>query len=134
MNYYYTPNYSSGPSGTEIYLIVALVIAILGGIVLYFTFLGKRYDGKFTGFLGGLYDVLNFKKTLLEALLKISYLCLAIYVTLGSFVSIGSNFWQFLLTLVGGNILLRIIYEFSLLMILMYRNIVEINNKLGKKE
>ena len=45
-----------------IWTIVSVILAIIGGIVLYFTFLSKKNEGKFTGFLGWLYDFLTFKK------------------------------------------------------------------------
>ena len=43
-----------------IWTIVSVILAIIGGIVLYFTFLSKKNEGKFTGFLGWLYDFLTF--------------------------------------------------------------------------
>ena len=42
-----------------IWTIVSVILAIIGGIVLYFTFLSKKNEGKFTGFLGWLYDFLR---------------------------------------------------------------------------
>ena len=63
----------------SVWLIISLVLAIVGGILVYFLFLSKKNEGKFTGFLGWLYDFLSFKKMFLEALLKITYLIVAIY-------------------------------------------------------
>ena len=118
---------------TAIWGIVALLVALVGGIVLYFTFLSKKNDGKFEGVLGWLYDTLTFKKMLLETVLKITYLIFAIWITLSSFSLIGTSFWGFVLMLIGGNILIRVIYEFSLITIVMCRNTTEINTYLKKK-
>lgn len=118
---------------TAIWGIIALLVALVGGIVLYFTFLSKKNDGKFEGVLGWLYDTLTFKKMLLETVLKITYLIFAIWITLSSFTLIGTSFWGFVLMLVGGNVLVRVIYEFSLLTIVMCRNTTEINTYLKKK-
>ncbi len=118
---------------TAIWGIVALLVALVGGIVLYFTFLSKKNDGKFEGVLGWLYDTLTFKKMLLETVLKITYLIFAIWITLSSFTLIGTSFWGFVLMLIGGNILIRVIYEFSLITIVMCRNTTEINTYLKKK-
>ncbi len=119
--------------GAGIWLIVALVLAIVGGILIYFLFLSKKNEGRFQGFLGWLYDFLSFKKFFLEAVLKITYLVVAIYITLASFAMIASNFLGFILTLVLGNIFARILYEFSLLILVICRNTTEINAKLSGK-
>ena len=72
-------------ASSAIWIIVSLVLAIVGGIVLYFTFLKKDNEGKYTGFLGWMYDFLTFKKLTIENVLKILYLICAIFVTLSSF-------------------------------------------------
>ena len=61
-------------ASSAIWIIVSLVLAIVGGIVLYFTFLKKDNEGKYTGFLGWMYDFLTFKKLTIENVLKILYL------------------------------------------------------------
>lgn len=114
-----------------IWSIVAGVLAVIGGITLYFTFLSKRNDGKFKGFLGWLREFLSFKKMFIEHLLRITYVILALYVTLSSFAVI-SNFLFFLVYLIVGNITVRLIYEFSLILLIVCRNTTEINEKLSK--
>ena len=71
---------SSTAANMGIWAIVSLVVAICGAIVLYFTFLSKQNDKKFKGFLGWLYDFLSFKSITLEAILKIFYLFVAIFI------------------------------------------------------
>lgn len=71
-----TPAMNSVAS-SAIWIIVSLVLAIVGGIVLYFTFLKKDNEGKYTGFLGWMYDFLTFKKLTIENVLKILYLSYA---------------------------------------------------------
>ena len=110
--------------------IIALILAIAGGILVYFLFLKKDNENKFTGFLKYLYEFLSFKKMWLESILKISYLILAIYISLMSFELIGTSFLGFILTLVFGNIVLRVVYELSLLLLTICRNTTEINKKL----
>ena len=90
-------------ASSAIWIIVSLVLAIVGGIVLYFTFLKKDNAGKYTGFLGWMYDFLTFKKLTIENVLKILYLICAIFVTLSSFATISTSFIAFLLYLVVGN-------------------------------
>lgn len=112
------------------WMIIALILAIAGGILVYFLFLKKDNGNKFTGFLKYLYEFLSFKKMWLESILKISYLILAIYISLMSFELIGTSFLGFILTLVFGNIVLRVVYELSLLLLTICRNTTEINKKL----
>ena len=117
-------------NGFLIWTIISIVIAIGGGIALYITFL--RSDKKFTGFIAKLKDFLNFKTLLLEDILKISYLILAIFITLYSFGLIGTSVIAFLVTLIIGNLVLRISYELSMLLIKICRNTTEINDKMKK--
>ena len=126
---------SSGFSGeASVWVIISAVIAVIGGIVLYFTFLSKKNEGKFTGFLGWLYDFLTFKKMVIENILKVLYLIVASFITLSSFAVISSSFLGFLLYLVLGNLIARICYELFLVVLVICRNTTEINQKLtGKK-
>ena len=114
-------------------VILSIILAVVGGILIYFLFLSKKNEGKFTGFLGWLYDFLSFKKMFLEALLKITYLIVAIYITLYSFVLIGDSFLGFLLTLVLGNVIARVVYEFSLVLLVICRNTTDIAKNTSKK-
>ena len=127
---YVYPAYSNNSQAALIWVIVSAVLAIIGGIILYFTFLKKNNDGKFNKFLGWLYDFLTFKKMFIENLLRVTYLILAIFVTLASFAA--GSFISFLLTLVVGNLAVRVIYEFSLVLLVICRNTTEINKKLTK--
>ena len=124
----------NGMEGSVTWIIVAAVVAVIGALVLYFTFLSKRNEGKFKGFLGWAYEFLNFKKFTIEAILKITYLMLAIFITLSSFATISSGIGGFLAILILGNLVLRIVYEFSLIMLVICRNTIEINKKLTKKD
>ena len=125
---------ASSAVDSAVWLIVSLILAVIGGILIYFLFLSKKNEGKFTGFLGWLYDFLSFKKMFLETLLKITYLVFALYVTLSSFAMIGSNFFGFLATLVLGNLVVRIIYEFSLILLVICRNTTEIAKNTKKSD
>lgn len=118
--------------GSSIWLIVAFILAVVGGIVLYFTFLSKKNEGKFTGFWGWMYDFLSFKKLLAENLLRVLYLIVALFVTLGSFAFISFSFFAFIIILVLGNVIARILYEFLLIRLLICRNTTEIKDKLSK--
>ncbi len=124
----------SSAVGSTVWIIVSIILAIIGGILVYILFLSKKNEGKFKGFLGWLYDFLSFKKMFLETLLKVTYLIVAIYITLSSFALIGSSFLGFLLQLVLGNVIARLIYEFSLILLVVCRNTTEIAKNTKKVE
>ena len=73
-----------------------------------------------------LYDFVKFKKMFITSFLKVLYINLTIYITLASFGLIGTSFLAFILTLVLGNIIVRVIFEFSLIMLGIYENTTEI--------
>ena len=134
---YYSKNLlssSNSAASASVWIIVSIILAIIGGILIYFLFLSKKNEGKFNGFVGWLYDFLSFKKMFMEALLKITYLIVALYITLSSFALIGSSFIGFLAMLIIGNVVARLVYEFSLLLLVICRNTTEINKKLSNKD
>ena len=130
-NGYVTTGASAG-LGTLIWTIISAVVALIGGIVLYFTVFANKNENKYTGFMGWLYDFVKFKKLYITSILKISYMVLAIFLTLYSFTLIGVDFIMFLLTLVLGNLVLRLAYEFSLVLLSIHENVAEINKKMKK--
>ena len=134
---YYSKNLlssSNSMADASVWMIVSIILAIVGGILIYFLFLSKKNEGKFNGFVGWLYDFLSFKKMFMEALLKITYLIVALYITLSSFALIGTSFIGFLAMLIIGNVVARLVYEFSLLLLVICRNTTEINKKLSNKD
>lgn len=128
-----TRSYLLASIGSTVWTILSIILAVVGGILIYILFLNKKNEGKFKGFLGWLYDFLSFKKMFLEILLKVTYLIVAIFITLYSFVLIGENFLAFLLMLVGGNIVARVGYEFALVLLVICRNTTDIAKNTSKK-
>ncbi len=120
---------STPSSSLSIWAIVAFVIAIIGGIVLYYLFVNsdKKVNNKFLDICK---NFLSFKKMLIEDILKIIYIVLAIFITLVSFEMITSSFFGFILTLVFGNLVLRVVFESALILIMIWKNTTEINKKI----
>ena len=112
-------------------LIVTVTLALIGGIILHFTFLSPKNENKFNGFLGWLYNFLSFKQLMLETLLKILYLIITIAIALFGFYMLFQSFGTGLAIIIGGLVFIRILYESSLLMVLICKNTIEINRKLG---
>lgn len=115
--------------GAGVWVFISAILALVGGILVYVLFLNKKNENKFTGFVKWLYDFLSFKTLTIEMLLKVFYLIGAIFITLGSFAFIGTSALAFFGMLILGNLVLRVIYEGSLLVILIYKNVKELNEK-----
>ncbi len=117
--------------GGTIWFIVAFILSLIGCFVIYFLFVKK--DSNITNkFLLWLRDFLRFDKMLIETILKITYIFTALLITLGSFALIGTSFIAFLLTIIFGNILARVIYEASLIVIMIWKNTTEIKKNTKK--
>lgn len=121
---------STGSDGLGIWLIISLIIAVIGGIVAYILF--AKSKNNFTGFLGWLHKFINFKVLVVEDIIKITYIILASFLTLASFGFIAVNILSFFGMLILGNLVLRITYEMSILLIKICQNTSEINSKLKK--
>lgn len=138
MNYGYGYNYPSlqtpavsAATGSAVWTIVSIILAIIGGVIAYYLFV-KPETKQTNKFLAWLKEFCQFKKLLIESILKVTYLILAIFITLYSFNLISTSFFAFLLMLVLGNVILRIIYEYSIMLIMICKNTTDINAKIKK--
>ena len=120
---------SSTGLGAMIWGIIALVLSLVGCIVIYFLFVKKDVKTK-SKFVLWLQEFLRFNKMLIEPIIKISYIFGALLLTLGSFALIGTSFVSFLAVLIGGNLILRVAYEASIMLVMLWKNTTEINKKL----
>ncbi len=123
---------SNGPSmgtGAIIWTIVSLIVALAGCFVVYFVFVQKKENPK-QPFFAWLKDFLRFDKMMIEAILKIGYYFCAIFITLFSFALISESFIGFLLTLIFGNLIARLIAEGVLIKIMIWKNTTEIKKHL----
>jgi hypothetical protein len=108
----------------------ACLVALAVSVIVYFAFLSRRNKDRFTGFIGWLYEVLNFGKLILEGLLKICYMFLVLFLSILSIVHMKDSFSEGLVYLILSNIVIRVCYELLLLLVMIWRNTKEINSKL----
>ena len=133
----YTTGYGHGngldsliaSESSGVWTIVAFILAIIGAILAYFMFVkpDKKYPNSFVNWLR---SFLNFNEMLIEPILKVTYIFFALFITLSSFSLIGINFLAFLLTLLLGNLFIRVVYEASMMMVGIWKNTKEINKKM----
>ena len=125
--------YSMGPSVSSIvWAVLSVVLAIIGGILVYILFINNKKNLKLNNFLTWLKDFLDFKTMMIETILKVSYLIITIYVILSSFSFISTSFLLFLVYLILGPIIVRIIFEMSLMFIMIWKNTKEISKNTKK--
>lgn len=112
------------PYDIGIWGLIALILAIVGGILVYFLFVKAKTTPK-NKFAKWLKDFLAFKIMWIEGILKVVYYCLTIFVILISFgfLGMGANgFLTFLIVLVLGPILIRLAYEMTIMFIMVWKN------------
>ncbi len=116
-------------NGSIIWTIVSVVLAVIGGIVLYYMFFKPEKEVQ-NKYLLWLKEFFSFKKMLIEDMLKIIYTILALFITLWSFTFITVNFFSFLAFLIIGNIVIRVVFESILLNVMIWKNTNDINKKM----
>lgn len=128
----YSYSYYHGPN--PVVTVILFLIALVGGICAYLMFVKSDEEPKDPRLLK-LKEFLSFKKMIIEGLLKATYIIFALFITLYSFqIMVGTSFITGLMLLILLNIMLRIGYEASLIVLLIWRNTSDISKKLGKNE
>lgn len=109
--------------------LVAFIIALAATIIIYCVFMDKRNKESYSNPLKKIYDYLHFNNFFMEPILKITYIFSSLYLTISAFGYIGTSFLFFLLLLVIGNIILRMVFEGLMIIYKIYLNLNEINKK-----
>lgn len=123
-------NSNASFSISEVWIIISVLLAVIGGIFLFNTYFSKDKENNYTGLKKVLYNFINFKFTIIEPIFKVSYLIIAIALTLSSLSLITTNFFEFIGILIFGNIILRLIFELLLLILKLFKDVSEINSKM----
>ena len=135
--------------------ILALICA-LGATVMAFLFIVPEKKRKNLNKIGKLlHDILNFKFLIIEKILQALYIFCTAFVMMAGFFMLfyfksydyylySKTYWGGgwgLLMIIGGPIVIRLAYEGMMMMILLIKNVIQINNKIktpegedGKKE
>ncbi len=127
-------------TGIGVWGIIAIILAIVGGILVYFLFVKSKNQpkGKFGKWLK---DFLSFKIMWIEPILKVVYYIATIFVILYSFSFLGLMglmggvaFLMFLACLILGPVIIRIAYEMTMMFIMIWRNTRDIAENTGAKK
>ena len=122
-------------AGAGIWTIIAAILAIVGGILVYFLFVKSKTEpkGKFAKWLK---DFLAFKVMWIEPILKVVYYIATIFIILFSFTFLalgGVGVLSFFMCLILGPIAVRLAYEMTMMFIMIWRNTRDIAEKVTKK-
>ncbi len=123
-------------SGAEVWLIIASILALVGGILTYFLFVKSKNEPK-NNFAKWLKKFLDFKIMWIEGILKIIYYVATIFIILSSFAFLGSGadgVLAFFITLILGPIFIRIIYEAAMMFVMIWRNTKDIADNTTEKK
>ena len=126
-----TAKAAANVAGTLVWTVIAVILAIAAGIMVYFMFV--KSDKPVSVNLQKIRDLLDLKTMLIEPILKIVYIILTIFIVLFSFGLISTSFILFLIVLIFGPLTLRITYELMMINIMIWKNTKEINGNLNPK-
>lgn len=124
--------------------IISLIVAIIATILAFIFIVPDKCRAKLNGFGKFLHDTLNFKYLIVEKILQALYIFATAYVIISGFcmlfmvVDVGGYYYSRtvwyggygLLTMIIGPIVIRLIYEFLMMTIILIKNVIQINNKL----
>ena len=125
---------ASALQGAGIWMIIAAILAIVGGILVYFLFVRSKNEPK-GKFLKWLKDFLSFKVMWIEPILKVLYYIGTIFVILFSFSFLamgGYGVLSFFLCLILGPVAVRLAYEMTMMFIMIWHNTRDIAEKAKK--
>ena len=127
---------ASTTQGVGIWMIIAAILAIVGGILVYFLFVRSKNEpkGKFWKWLK---DFLAFKVMWIEPILKVVYYIATIYVILFSFSFLalgGMGVLWFFVCLILGPLGVRLAYEMTMMFIMIWHNTRDIAESTAKKK
>lgn len=134
--YYDTVAYGAPTStGTDVWGIIATILSVVGGVLLYFLFVAAKTEPK-SKFAKKLKDFLSFKTMWIEPIMKVVYYGATIFTMLYSFSFFqygGQGIIYFFLMFFMGPIIIRLVYEMFMMFIMIWRNTRDIAENTKKK-
>ena len=115
-------------------MVLAIAATVLAGIFIMPVRRREKMKNKFMIFL---HDIFNFKQLIIEVILKYIYVLATCAVILVGFCTLFVRYNNALLSfamMILGPIIIRILYEFIMLTILLVKNVIEINAKMPVKK
>ena len=112
-------------------LLTSIILALIITIAVYILIMPESKRAGMSGFPAILHDIFQFKSFLVEKIVKFLYVFSTIYLFVFGFFTLFKQFGSGLALMLLGPIVLRIVYELFMLAILLVKNVIDINRKLG---
>ena len=116
----------------NVIMIFAFFVALICTIFSLMLITPSKKRKQLPGFFKMLHDIFNFNGLVIEVILKAVYIFMTLYAILSNFFSIfiGGHIFSCLLGMILGPIVIRIMFELMMLLVLLVKNVISINNKL----
>lgn len=117
-------------------VVISALVSIICSILVWVLVMPEKKRPTLNKFFTFVADVFNFRSLLIEKILKFTYLLFTLFVILFGFLAFVVNIGEARTALIGllvmilGPIALRLIYELSIMAVLLVKNVIEINNKM----
>lgn len=117
-------------------MIIGFVLALAATIVMYVMVMPKKKDGQLSPFFQFLHNYFHFKQLYIEVVMKFMFALLTLTCIAGGFFMLFSSTYGQSFALAGfllmilGPIVMRLLYEMSMMFILLVQNVIDINKKL----
>ena len=111
--------------------IVVIILALAATVAAYILIMPEKKRSQLSGAAALLHDVFQFKSFLLEKIVKFLYVFFTILFVILGFFTLFKSFGSGLLLMLLGPIVLRLVFETFMLTIMLVKNVIEINRKLG---
>ena len=126
-----------------ILLIIAIILAVAATVLAFIFIIPEKKREGLNPFFRFLHDTFNFKHLLIEKILQVMYVFSTATVILTGFFKLfeftsffGVTRWgggTGLLLMLLGPIVIRLLYEGMMMLVLLVKNVISINSKLGKE-
>ena len=126
-----------------VFLVIALVLAVVATVLAFIFLVPEKRREKLCAFGKFLHDALNFKYLIVEKVLQALYIFATAFVILYGVLqlfNVQTSYWgggatwmggRGLLLIILGPIAVRLSYELMMMVILLVKNVMEINRKLA---
>lgn len=120
---------------------IAIFFAVVATVLAYIFIVPEKKYAKLNKFCKFLHNVVNFKSLIIEKILQAMYIFSTAFVVLAGFfmlfyVEEYTDTWfggYGILCMLFGPIVVRLAYEFTMMIVLLVKNVIQINSKLKKQ-
>lgn len=124
---YYT---GRGSDSSAAFMAALLVLAVVLTVLAFIFIVPEKRRAKLNAFGKFLHDTCNFNYLLIEKLLQALYIFLTVFSILTGVYMLFQSFGMGLLLMIGLPLLIRLIYEFLMMTVLLLKHVIMIDNKL----